>query len=152
MRRLFSLLHLDMINTGDTARAYATVTVADTAKGLLDNYSNGQRGEAYAEVYATTKMIALMELAAGRLLQSIQSPGELSVGVDVQVKHLAPTEPGQQVEAIATYLGLEGKLYKFKVEAFDELGKIGEGLHTRAIIQVHKFAEKIAKRKAAKDT
>jgi predicted thioesterase len=38
--------------------------------------------------FATTKMIGLMELAAVRLLDKIQDTNQLSVGVDINVKHL----------------------------------------------------------------
>jgi predicted thioesterase len=79
-------------------------------------------------------MIALMELAGARLMKPILELNQLSVGVGVCIKHLAATPNHTRVSAVATFLGMEGKLYKFKVEAFDTAGKIGEGEHTRAII------------------
>ncbi|MGA2903595.1 MAG: hypothetical protein ABSD98_07180, partial [Candidatus Korobacteraceae bacterium] len=56
-------------------------------------------------------------------------------------KHLAATPNHTQVSAQATFLGMEGKLYKFKVEAFDPGGKIGEGEHTRAIISTERLMQ-----------
>ena len=62
------------------------------------------------------------------------APGQLSVGVGVDVKHLAATPVGMTARAVATYLGPEGKLHRFKVELHDDGGLAGEGEHTRAII------------------
>jgi predicted thioesterase len=79
-------------------------------------------------------MIALMELAAAKLLRACQASGELSVGVTVDVTHSAATPVGVEVEATARYTGREGKLFVFEVVAFDRGGEIGRGVHKRAII------------------
>ena len=57
----------------------------------------------------------------------------------MNIKHLAATPNHTEVSAKATFLGMEGKLYKFKVEAFDPAGKIGEGEHLRAIIDADRL-------------
>jgi fluoroacetyl-CoA thioesterase len=54
--------------------------------------------------------------------------------VGVYNRHLAATPNNIEVKAFATFIGYEGRLFKFKVEAFDPAGKVGEGGHTRAII------------------
>jgi predicted thioesterase len=56
--------------------------------------------------------------------------------VEVNVRHLAPTPVGATVTTTATYLGNDGNFHRFRVEAFDLAGKIGEGEHTRAIVKV----------------
>ncbi|MFN2384898.1 MAG: thioesterase family protein, partial [Thermoanaerobaculia bacterium] len=84
-------------------------------------------------------MIALMELAAARLMQPMLGPGELSVGVSVDVRHTAATPIGGTVRTVATYLAPEGKLFRFRVEAFDDAGPIGEGEHTRAIVATERL-------------
>jgi fluoroacetyl-CoA thioesterase len=118
-----------MIDVGASAEISLTVQSSDTAQALSISPD-----ETFPEVFATSRMIALMELAAARALRPLLQSGELSVGVTVNVKHTAATPVGGVVRAVATYLGLEGKVYRFKVEAFDEAGPIGEGEHTRAII------------------
>ncbi|WP_106088694.1 thioesterase family protein [Enhygromyxa salina] len=118
-----------MPNIGTQAEATRVVQPKDTAKHLFDH-----AGEAFPEVLATATMIALMELAAARVLLPLLEPGQLSVGVGVNVKHLAATQVGVEVRAVATYLGAEGKLHRFKVELVDDGGVAGEGEHTRAII------------------
>jgi fluoroacetyl-CoA thioesterase len=129
----------EMIEIGESTTVTAIVTDNDTAKSLLIGYGRTLPTDNYANVFATTKMIGLMELAAGRLLETIQETNQLSVGVDINVKHIYATPVGQEVTATATYLGKEGLLYKFNVVAFDKGGKIGEGFHTRAIIEIDRL-------------
>ena len=93
-------------------------------------------------------MIAIMEVAASRVLSPMLSNGQLSVGVGINVRHTAPTPVGAAVYAVATYLGNEGKFYKFRVEAFDEVGLIGEGEHTRAIVDAERLESSANKRRA----
>ena len=68
----------------------------------------------------------------------------------VQRSDTAATPVGGEVRAVATYLGEEGKLFRFKVEAFDEAGSIGEGEHLRAIIATERLLAGAAKRKAVR--
>lgn len=118
-----------MIEIGTQGEATRVVQPQDTAKHLFEH-----SGEAFPEVLATATMIAMMELAAARVLLPLLGPGQLSVGVGVDVKHLAATPVGMQVRAVATYQGQEGKLHRFDVQLFDDGGLAGEGRHTRAII------------------
>jgi len=104
-------------------------------------------GEAFPSVYATTRMIGLMELAGARVLQPLLNPGELSVGVKVDVVHAAATLPGATVRARARYQGREGKLYRFEVWAEDEGGEVGRGLHDRAVVTVDRLLEGARRRR-----
>jgi len=135
-------MHDTEINIGDIAEAGFTVTYADTAAALA--ISNE---DSFPEVLATARMVAIMELAAARVLRPMLKQGELSVGVSLEVRHLAATPVGSSARAVATYLGPEGKLFRFKVEAFDDAGPIGEGTHTRAIISNERLLAGAAKRK-----
>jgi predicted thioesterase len=135
-------MHDAAINVGDTAEAGFTVTYADTAAALSISTE-----DSFPEVFATARMVAIMELAAARVLRPHLLDGELSVGVSLDVRHTAATPVGSTVKAIATYLGPEGKLFRFKVEAFDDAGPIGEGTHVRAIISNERLLAGAAKRK-----
>lgn len=104
-------------------------------------------GEAFPAVYATTRMIGLMELAGARVLQPLLAPGELSVGVRVDVVHNAATLPGATVRASARYTGREGKLYRFEVRAEDEGGEVGRGVHDRAVITVERLVQGARRRR-----
>jgi predicted thioesterase len=91
-------------------------------------------GETYPEVLATRTMVGEMERAAAKLLRPILRPGQLSVGVRLEVEHTAPTPVGARVVTRARYLGPDGKLHLLEVEASDPGGIIGKGRHARAIV------------------
>ncbi len=131
-----------MIEIGATAEASLTVALADTAQAL----STGADDQ-FPAVLATARMVALMELAAARVLRPLLLEGQLSVGVVVAIEHTAATPVGCQVRAVATYLGPEGRLYRFKEEAFDDAGSIGSGTHTRAIVATERLLAGAARRK-----
>lgn len=131
-----------MIEAGSTAEAVLTVTPGDTAEALS---ISGE--DAFPPVFATSRMIALMELAAARLMKPLLEAGQLSVGVSVNVRHTAATPVGCTVRAVATYLGPEGRLSRFRVEAFDESGSIGDGEHTRAVVATERLIAGAEKRR-----
>ncbi len=95
-----------------------------------------------ASFYSTPAMIALMERTTTHLLRPYLEEGENSVGVKVNVSHIAATPIGQKVRARATVEAINGRRITFAVEAHNEKEKIGEGTHERVIINVKKFAAK----------
>lgn len=92
-------------------------------------------------VYATPRMISIMENAALKAVDSNVPEGYATVGIHLDVKHLAATPIGMNVRAEAELIEIKGKKLKFKVEAFDEKDKIGEGIHSRYIINVDDFVK-----------
>jgi fluoroacetyl-CoA thioesterase len=130
-----------MLTTGDTGEVSFITSDRDMASSLSVSSEDN-----FPEVFATSRMIALMELAGARLMKRVIEPHQLSVGVGVCIKHLAATPNHTEVRAVATFVQMEGKLYKFKVEAFDPAGKIGEGEHTRAIIDAERLISGAKKR------
>ena len=105
-----------------------------------------EMGDQFPSVLATARMVALMEIAAARVLQPLLGPGELSVGVTVEISHTAPTPPGAEVTTTARYAGREGKLFLFEVSATDPGGEIGRGWHKRAIVTSERLQAGAAKR------
>jgi fluoroacetyl-CoA thioesterase len=95
-------------------------------------------------VYATPMMILHMEMAAGSAIASALPEGFVSVGMEVNVRHLAATPIGCKVRAIARVTAIEGKRVMFAVEAWNEVRKIGEGTHRRGIVNVGEFEERFA--------
>ena len=132
-----------MIEVGATGRAELVVQPSDTAEAIAL-----EPGDAFPPVFATSRMVALMELAAARLMRPLLEEGRLSVGVSLTVRHNAATPVGCRVHAVATFEGMEGKMYRFRIEAFDEAGPIGDAEHTRAIIATDRLMAGAAKRKA----
>jgi len=121
----------------------ATLTIAE--KDLASSLSLEPQDQ-YPQVFSTSRMIALMEIAASRVMRASVQTGQLSVGVSVNITHLAATPLGAEVTATATFMGLEGKLYKFSIEASDAGGLIGKGEHTRAIVDVERLEKGAEKR------
>ena len=93
-------------------------------------------------VLATPKMIALMEEAAYKCVAEDIEPGTSSVGTLMNVKHLSATPVGMEVSATATVTEVDGRRISFKVEAYDETGIIGEGVHERFVVAEEKFISK----------
>lgn len=98
-------------------------------------------------MYSTPAMIGLMEQASIKVLTPHLDEGEQSVGTKISVSHFKATAIGQKVRAKATLteivdVGRPAKRYRFTVEAFNEGGKIGEGTHERAVIDVKQFASR----------
>ncbi|NVN93940.1 MAG: thioesterase family protein [Bacteroidetes bacterium] len=97
------------------------------------------------EVFATPAMIGLMESTAQQSVQSFLPEGFITLGTEVNIKHLKATLPGMKVKCETKLISVEGKKLIFEVNVWDEIGHIGSGLHTRFIVDVHKFMEKLKK-------
>ena len=130
-----------VLRSGSTATAKVLVTKSELASSLFETT------DLFPMVYATSRMIALMELAAARVLRPFLDPDELSVGVAVDVPHTAATPPGAIVTATARFMGREGSLYKFEVWAEDDAGEIGRGTHKRAIVSTSRLVEGAVRRR-----
>ena len=93
-------------------------------------------------VYATPCMVALMEGAACEALAGALSEEQTTVGIELNISHLAATPVGMDVRAEAEVTAVDGKIITFSVTAYDETGKIGEGTHKRAIVTSQRFLDK----------
>jgi fluoroacetyl-CoA thioesterase len=129
---------------GSSAQAEMIVGAVDSAEQLFPALA-----DRFPDVFATSRMIALMELAGARAMSADLDEGQLSVGVRVNVEHTAATPIGASVRAVATLLEITGKLYRFKVEAFDEGGRIGAGEHVRAIVANDRLLEGARRRRVS---
>ncbi len=124
-----------MIKIGMTHTVEKTVTPDMTAKAV---------GSGGLEVFGTPYMLGLMECAAMWCVQNELPEGKGTVGVNISSSHLAPTPVGMKVTAAAevTDISANGKMITFKVTASDAEGLIGEGTHTRAVIDNARFLQK----------
>ncbi len=128
---------------GATASAGLSVDSSDLASA----FQPGPEDD-FPPVFATARMVALMEVAAARLLRPHLGNRESSVGVTVEVMHSAATPRGASVEATARYLGRDGKLFLFEVVARDSGGEIGRGRHRRAIVAGERLVAGAVRRNA----
>lgn len=94
-------------------------------------------------VYATPCMVALMEGAACEAIADALPEGKTSVGTVLQISHLSATPVGLEVYAEAEVTEVDGNTITFQVNAYDEAGKIGEGIHKRAVITSQRFLDKV---------
>ena len=100
-------------------------------------------GSGNVAVYATPAMVALMEAAAVAALAPALRGDQSSVGIALDVKHLAATPLGQQVRARAEVVQVHGKRVTFRVQAWDEHELIGEGTHVRYVIDIARFMQRV---------
>ena len=119
-----------MIKIGIIGEARDNVNENNIAKTL-------RSGE--LKVYATPSMVALMEEAAYKSVQRELEEGKGTVGTLMNIRHIDSTPIGMKVTAKSELVEVDRRRLVFKVEAFDERGKIGEGIHERFIIDNEKF-------------
>jgi fluoroacetyl-CoA thioesterase len=100
-------------------------------------------------VYATPMMVLHMEMAAGSAIADALPEGFVSVGTEVNIRHLAATPIGGAVRAIARVTGVGAKSVIFDVEAWNDVRKIGEGTHRRGVVNVLEFEKRFALRQNA---
>ncbi|MBR4109769.1 MAG: thioesterase family protein [Oscillospiraceae bacterium] len=94
-------------------------------------------------VYATPCMVAIMEGAACEAITAALPEEKTSVGISLNISHLAATPVGLEVRAEAEVTEVDGNTITFQVTAYDETGKIGEGTHKRAVVTAQRFLDKV---------
>lgn len=127
-----------MLETGIKGEATEIVTEKNTAASV---------GSGELAVFATPAMIALMEQAAYRSVAGELEEGQGTVGISMNVSHIAATSVGMKVTAKTELTAIDRRKLVFHVEAYDEAGKIGEGTHERFIIKNEDFQAKANARK-----
>ena len=111
------------------------------AKHIIDFAEEGMPA-----VLATPWLIWFMEHTAREAMLPHLEPTESTVGILVDIEHLAPTPLGQAVNCRAQVLRSEGSQFLFKLEAFDEQEKIANGLHKLNVIDKARFAGRVARK------
>lgn len=103
--------------------------------------------EQMPEVYGTPIMIYHLENTAASAIQNSLPAGWISVGVEVNVKHLAATPVGAKVTTRAEVTGVDEHSITFAVEAHDGFEKISEGVHVRAAVELERFMKRVEKKR-----
>jgi predicted thioesterase len=96
-------------------------------------------------VYGTPMMIMAMEIASASAVQPHLPPGWVTVGSEVNIRHLAPSPIGAKIVATSKVIEVSGRNVLFEVEAFDGERKIGEGQHRRGAVNLDRFRQRYAK-------
>lgn len=123
-----------MIEIGLKHESQVVVSQSNTAKAL---------GSGDMEVFATPAMVALMENAAMKAVAENLDEGASSVGVEISTSHIKASALGATITASAELVAIDGRKLSFKVKAWDEAGTIGEGNHTRFVVDRERFLSKI---------
>lgn len=119
-----------------------TGTSAEVSEFVTEQLTAASVKSGLVSAYATPSMCALMENASVAALKSVLPKGKTTVGVEIHIKHIAATPVGMRVHARAEVIEIDGRRIVFKVEAWDPQEKIGEGTHTRVIVDAARFKEK----------
>lgn len=112
---------------------------------VTEEQSAAKVGSGLIDVFATPALVALMENTAQSSINGNLPDGYATVGMEIDVKHIKATPIGMKVRCNSVLKKVDGKKLLFEVEAYDEVGKIGEAIHWRYIIEKDKFMKKIAK-------
>lgn len=128
----------DAIRPGLTGQVTLLVAEEHTAKHL---------GSGSVRVLATPQMILLMERASVAAVDPLLPDGYRTVGVHLDVRHLAPTPEGFEVTATSELVEVDGRRLTFRVRVHDGVELVGEGTHRRAIVDVQQFGERVAQKK-----
>ena len=103
-------------------------------------------GSGRIAVLATPVMINVIEAASLAAIEHLLPAGHQSLGIHLDVSHVAATPVGLRVTATAEVIGLEGRTIKFRVEAHDEVETIGGGTHERVVVSVERFDERVQRK------
>ncbi len=125
---------MEQIKPGLVGETTITVTKDQTARHL---------GSGNIDVYATPAMVALMEQTALSTIDPLLDKGQASVGTALDIKHIAATPLGHKVRARAEVIEVDRRRVTFRVQAWDEQELIGEGTHTRFIIDTDRFLDNL---------
>ena len=111
-----------------------TVEIKDTATYY---------GSGLIEVFATPAMVGFMESTAQRSVQPYLSEDFITLGIEINVKHIKATPVGMKVYCESILTDVDGKKLTFEIKAWDEKGDIGTASHIRYIVDAKKFMEKL---------
>jgi predicted thioesterase len=103
-------------------------------------------GSGRVHVLATPVMINLMEAAALDAVEALLPAGHQSLGTQLNVGHYAATPVGMSLRAIAEVTKIDGRTIEFRVEAFDDKERVGDGTHTRVVVNVERFDARVQRK------
>jgi predicted thioesterase len=120
----------DVIQVGMSAERILVVPPEQTVGHFVDGMPM---------VFATPMMILQMELTSGDAIRNRLKSGWVTVGTEVNIKHLAASPVGATVRTTAKVIAVERRVIRFEVASFHGERKIGEGLHARGLVNVESF-------------
>src|SRR3954447_10043036 len=113
-----------------------------------DEHTAPRVGSGRVRVLATPVMINLMEAAALDAIERLLPEGHQSLGTHLNVGHYAATPVGMGLRASAVVTRIEGRTIEFRVEAFDDNERVADGTHTRVVVNVERFDQRVQRKLA----
>jgi len=98
-------------------------------------------------ILSTPALVGYLEIAARKALAPCLDDNERSVGAYIDVEHLAPVPEGMTVTCRARIIRVDGPLVTFQIIAHDVKELVSRGLHKRRVIDVDRFARRVARKK-----
>jgi fluoroacetyl-CoA thioesterase len=124
----------EVIKPGMSAERTLVVPVEQTVGHLLAGMPM---------VFATPMMILQMELTSGDAIHPHLAPGWITVGTEVDIKHLGASAIGATVRTVARVVSVERRVIRFEVECWDGTRKIGDGRHARGLVNMETFNKRL---------
>jgi predicted thioesterase len=118
--------------------AVGTLAILTEAKHAVEFAGNGMPA-----VLSTPNLIGFLERAARETIASCLDADERSVGIEIEIRHLAPTPIGQTVHCSARIITVDDRKVTFQIEARDQHELIARGLHKRAVIRTDSFSKRV---------
>jgi fluoroacetyl-CoA thioesterase len=124
----------EIIKIGMSAERHLTVTPDRTVRHVIP---------AMPAVFATPMMIMEMEMASADAISAHLEPGWVTVGTEVDIRHLAAAPVGALIRTTARVTAVERRVIRFAVEAFDGERRIGAGRHARGLVNLASFNKRL---------
>ena len=131
------MVDLSALRTGLTGAAELVIGEEHTAPFV---------GSGRVRVLATPVMINLMEAASLDAVEKLLPAGHQSLGIRLDVRHMAATPMGKKVRAEAELVAIDRRKLSFKVKVYDEVEQVGESEHDRFVIDLDKYMERLKKK------
>lgn len=123
-------------------------TVGETLLVVAEKHCIEFATEGMPAVLSTPHLIGIMERTARQAIIPFQEADERSVGVEIELRHLAPAPLGAAVTVTARVIHTEGRFVDFQLEARDQNELLARGVHKRAVIRVGSFARRVQGKRA----
>lgn len=122
----------------------------ETTRLVEERHLATKWGSGQAEVLATPALVAFCEECARLAVDPLLSEGRQTVGTWVSIRHLAATPQGLRVTVRAELTEVDGQRLRFKIEAWDEVEKVGEAEHERFVIDAGRFQRRTSEKAASR--
>lgn len=130
---------VDLSSLGVGLEGHASITVGE-------EHTAPRVGSGRVHVLATPVMINVMEAAALDAIERLLPAGHQSLGTHLDVGHYAATPVGMRLRAVAVVTKIEGRNIAFRVEAYDDRERVGDGTHTRVVVNVERFDKRVQRK------